>query len=93
MSPPLTSSSVSAFENNVVTCFFSLLRDKFRQSLDYKVKVDELEEAVAEWENLVSDVQQPRLLKHILLFFLIFRMVARAPLDKYKSSSAPRQKS
>ena len=93
MSPPLTSSSVSAFENNVVACFFSLLRDKFRQSLDYKVKVDELEEAVAEWENLVSDVQQPGLLKHILLFFLIFRMVARAPLDNYKSSSAPRKKS
>jgi len=55
MSPPLSSSSVSTFENNVA-CFFSLLRDKFRQSIDYKMKVDELEEAVAEWENLVGVV-------------------------------------
>ena len=36
MSPPLTSSSVSAFENNVVACFFSLLRDKFQDITEVK---------------------------------------------------------
>jgi hypothetical protein len=52
MSPPLASSAT--FDNSNVGCFFSLLRDKFRLSLDYKLKVDEIEEAVAEWETLVS---------------------------------------
>jgi hypothetical protein len=46
MSPPLTSESCA--------CFFSLLRDKFRSSLDYKMNVEELEEVVAEWESLVQ---------------------------------------
>jgi hypothetical protein len=35
-------------------CFFSLLRDKFRASPDYKMTVAQLEEAVADWETLVT---------------------------------------
>ena len=45
LSPPLTSENCA--------CFFSLLRDKFRSSLDYKMNVEELEETVADWESLV----------------------------------------
>ena len=49
MSPPLTSDrSVTSH-----ACFFSLLRDKFRSSLDYKMSVADLEEAVSDWENQV----------------------------------------
>ncbi len=50
MSPPLSSMVES---NNCFACFFSLLREKFRSSLDYKMTVDELEEAVADWESQV----------------------------------------
>lgn len=51
MSPPLMSSG--AFDNSSFACFFSLLRDKFRLSIDYKMSLEELEDAVTEWENLV----------------------------------------
>jgi hypothetical protein len=50
MSPPLSSMVES---NNCFACFFSLLREKFRSSLDYKMTVEELEEAVADWESQV----------------------------------------
>ena len=50
MSPPLSSIVES---NNCFACFFSLLREKFRSSLDYKMTVEELEEAVADWESQV----------------------------------------
>ena len=53
MSPPLSSIVES---NNCFACFFSLLREKFRSSLDYKMTVDELEEAVADWESQVHEV-------------------------------------
>ena len=53
MSPPLSSIVES---NNCFACFFSLLREKFRSSLDFKMTVDELEEAVADWESQVHKV-------------------------------------
>ena len=69
MSPPLM--STAAFDNPNFACFFSLLRDKFRLSIDYKMSIEELEEVVAEWENLVGKCLNPGILAaRILLLFL-----------------------
>ena len=64
MSPPLM--STAAFDNPNFACFFSLLRDKFRLSIDYKMSIEELEEVVAEWENLVGKAAAYR--HHYTLF-------------------------